>query len=46
MMGLGIDPASIRHMALESGTLALATDKEVLVIDVAKHKVILRSGKP
>jgi hypothetical protein len=46
VMELGIDPASIRHMALDGGNLAIATDKVVLVIDMKQRKVILRSSKP
>jgi hypothetical protein len=45
-MDLGIDPASIRLMSLDGNTLALTTDKDVVVIDLAKRKVVLRSGKP
>jgi hypothetical protein len=43
---LGIDPASIRHMALEGGQLALSTDTEIIVIDLKTRKPILRSFKP
>jgi hypothetical protein len=46
VIDLGVDPASVRLMELDGGTLALTTDKEVLVIDVVKRKVILRSHKP
>jgi hypothetical protein len=46
VIDLGIDPASIRLMALDGNTLAITTDKDILVIDVAKRKVILRSHKP
>jgi hypothetical protein len=42
---LGIDPASIRHLALDGGQLAITTDKEVLVIDVKTRKVLLRSRR-
>ena len=45
VMDLGIDPASIRHMALEGGNLAIATDKELMVIDVRQRKISLRSFK-
>jgi hypothetical protein len=43
---LGIDPATIRHLAVDGNTLAIATDRELLVVDVAKRKVIMRSSKP
>jgi hypothetical protein len=46
MMDLGIDPAAVRHMELDGNTLALTTDKDIVVIDVAKRKVLLRSAKP
>jgi hypothetical protein len=46
IMDLGIDPASIRLMALDGNHLAITTDKDVIVIDVAKRKVVLRSHKP
>ncbi len=46
VIDLGIDPASIRLMAMDGNTLAITTDKDILVIDVAKRKVILRSHKP
>ena len=42
---LGIDPASIRHLTLDGNNLAIATDREVLVIDIAKRSVILRTPK-
>jgi hypothetical protein len=45
VVDFGIDPASIRHLSLDGGQLAITTDKEVLVIDVKSRKVILRSGK-
>jgi hypothetical protein len=43
---LGVDPASIRHLAVDGNTLAIATEREILVIDVAKRKIIMRSNKP
>jgi hypothetical protein len=43
---LAIDPASIRHLALDGSTLAIATDRELLVVDVTKKKVLIRSTKP
>jgi hypothetical protein len=43
VMDLGIEPASIRHMELDGNTLAITTDKELLVLDVKQRKVILRS---
>jgi hypothetical protein len=43
---LGVDPAAIRHLALDGGILAIATDRELLVVDVAKRKMIMRSVKP
>ncbi len=46
VLDLGFDPASIRHFSLDGNTLAMATDKEILVVDIAKRKVILRSSKP
>jgi hypothetical protein len=46
VMELGIDPASIRHLALDGGNLAIATDKELIVVDVKQRKVTLRSFKP
>ena len=46
VMDLGIDPASIKHLAVDGNTLAIATDREIVVIDVAKRKIIMRSGKP
>ena len=46
VMDFGIDPASIRLMALDGNNLAITTDKDIVVIDVAKRKVILRSHKP
>jgi hypothetical protein len=45
VMDLGIDPASIRLMALDGNMLALTTDKEIVIVDVVKRKVMLRSGK-
>ena len=42
---LGIDPASIKHLAVDGNTLVIATDGEIVVIDVGKRKVIMRSGK-
>lgn len=44
-MDLGLTPATIRHMTLEGGQLAIATDTEIVVIDVKTRQVILRSGK-
>jgi hypothetical protein len=44
-LDLGLNPATIRHMTLEGGQLAIATDTEILVIDVKTRQVILRSGK-
>jgi hypothetical protein len=46
VMHLGVDPATIRLMSLDGNNLALATDKEILVIDLRQSKVILRSFKP
>jgi hypothetical protein len=46
MISLGIDPASIRLMALDGNSLAITTDKQLLVIDLAKRKVVLRSNAP
>ena len=46
VMDLGIDPASIRFMALDGQHLAITTDKDMLVIDIAKRTVLLRSRKP
>jgi len=46
VLDLGIDPASIKHLAVDGNTLAIVTDGEIVVIDVAKRKVIMRSGKP
>jgi hypothetical protein len=46
IMDLGIDPASIRLLALDGNNLAITTDKDLLVIDVAKRKVMLRTQKP
>jgi hypothetical protein len=43
VMDLGIEPASIRHLELDGNTLAITTDKELLVLDVKQRKVILRS---
>jgi hypothetical protein len=43
-MDLKIDPASIRLMELDGNTLALTTDKEIIVVDVKQRKVLLRSG--
>jgi hypothetical protein len=43
---LGLDPASITHLAVDGNTLAIATDRELVVVDVAKRKVVMRSGKP
>jgi hypothetical protein len=43
---LGIDPASIRHMTMEGGNLAIATDKEIIIVDLKQRKVTLRSFKP
>ncbi len=45
-MDLGLDPASIRHMTFNNGQLAIATDKELVVVDVKQRKVLLRSAKP
>jgi hypothetical protein len=45
-MELGLDPATIRQMALDGNTLAITTDKDLLVIDLKLRKVILRSSKP
>ena len=46
VLELGVDPAAIRHLALDGNNLAIATDRELLVVDVGKRKVIMRSGKP
>ena len=46
ILDLGIDPASVRHMAIDGNYLALTTDQEILVIEIAKRKVTLRSRKP
>lgn len=46
VMDLGIDPAAVRHMELNGNTLAFTTDKDIVVVDVAKRKVLLRSAKP
>jgi hypothetical protein len=46
VMDLGVDPGAVRHMQLNGNTLALTTDKEIVVVDVAKRKVLLRSSKP
>jgi hypothetical protein len=46
VMDLGIDPGSIKQMALDGDTLALSTDKELVVIDLKRRKVTLRSFKP
>lgn len=46
VMDLGIDPAAVRHMELNGNSLALTTDKEIVVVDVIKRKVLLRSTKP
>lgn len=45
-MDLGVDPAAIRHMELNGNILALTTDQEIVVVDVAKRKILLRSKKP
>jgi hypothetical protein len=45
IMELGIDMASVKHMTLDGDRLALATDKELLVIDVRKREVLLRTSK-
>jgi hypothetical protein len=45
VVDLGLDPATIRHMTLNNGQLAIATDTEIMVIDVKTRTVILRSGK-
>jgi hypothetical protein len=46
VVDLGIDPASIRHMSLEGGNLAVSTEKELMVIDLKSRKVTLRAFKP
>ena len=46
VMELGIDPAAIHHMQIDGNTLVLATDKELLVVDLKSRKVTLRSFKP
>jgi hypothetical protein len=43
VMDLGIDPASIRHLELDGNSLAISTDKELLVLDVKQRRVVLRS---
>lgn len=43
VIDLGIDPANIRHLELDGNTLAITTDKELLVLDVKQRKVMLRS---
>lgn len=42
---LGINPATIRNMALDGNMLAVTTDKELVVIDIKQRKVLLRSVK-
>ena len=46
IMDLQIDPKAVSHMELNGNNLALTTDTEIVVIDVAKRKVLLRSTKP
>ncbi len=46
MFDLGLDPARIKQLAVDGNTLAIVTDRELVVVDVAKRKVIMRSGKP
>ncbi len=46
VMELGVDPAAIRQLAIDGNNLAIVTDAELLVIDVAKRKIIIRSVKP
>ena len=45
VVSLGIDPASIKQMTLSGNVLALTTDREVVVVDVAKRVVMMR-GRP
>ena len=45
VVSLGIDPASIKNIALSGNVLALTTDREVVVVDVAKRIVLMR-GRP
>lgn len=42
---LGIDPAKVRLMNFNGNLLALTTDTELVVIDVNKRQVILRSAR-
>jgi hypothetical protein len=44
-LDLGINPATIRNMALDGNMLAVTTDKELVVIDIKQRKVLLRSVK-
>jgi hypothetical protein len=46
VMDLGFDPSAVRLMELNGNILALATDKEIVVVDVVKRRVLLRSTKP
>lgn len=46
VMNLGLDPAKVRMMDLDGNLLAVTTDTEIVVIDVAKRRVVLRSPKP
>ena len=39
---LKLDPASIRHIALNGDRLAVTTDREVVVIDLRSKSVLLR----
>ena len=39
---LKLDPASIRHIALDGDRLAVTTDREVVVIDLRSKSVLLR----
>ncbi len=45
VVSLGIDPAAIKQMTLSGNVLALTTDREVVVVDVAKRVIIMR-GRP
>ena len=42
VVSLGIEPSSIKSTVLSGNILALTTDKEVVVVDVAKRTVIMR----
>ncbi len=42
VVSLGIDPATIKQMTLSGNVLVLTSDREVVVVDVAKRRVIMR----